>query len=297
MLRIGDFSRLGQVTVRTLRLYDEMGLLKPAHVDDATGYRYYSSGQLSRLNRILVLKDMGFSLEQIACLLQSNLSADQLRSMFMMKQAELERDVHEKKMRLGRVETRLRQIEQEGQLPKYEVILKSIDLQTIISASQVVPARSDIPYYRQALFGLVYGWLKQAQIESPGPELTVYQNIYHSIEYVEQEIGVEAAVVIDPCALKSSTLPAANGNVTIRELPAVQTAASVIHQGDPLDTDQAITALCSWIEARGWSVIGPRREIYLSGSELESKDNKSITVEIQLPIEKWRREAFTYTRW
>ena len=160
MLSIGDFSRLGQVTVRTLHVYDKLGLLKPAHVDDTNGYRYYAASQLSRLNRILVLKGMGFSLEQITRLLKENLPADQLRGMFMMKQAEIEQEMKKRKTQLERVAMRLRQIEQEGQLPDYEVILKSIEPLTIVSARQVVPTGEDIPYYRRILFSLVYRFLE-----------------------------------------------------------------------------------------------------------------------------------------
>ena len=65
MIRIGDFSRISLVSIKTLRYYDEVGLLHPAKVDDFTGYRYYSFDRLSRLHRILALKDLGFSLEQI----------------------------------------------------------------------------------------------------------------------------------------------------------------------------------------------------------------------------------------
>jgi len=63
MFKIGEFSKLSQVTVKTLRYYDEIGLLKPAEVDRFTSYRYYSVDQLPRLNRILALKDLGLSLE------------------------------------------------------------------------------------------------------------------------------------------------------------------------------------------------------------------------------------------
>ena len=73
MLKIGEFAHLSQVTVRTLRYYDEIGLLRPAHVDPWTGYRYYSQDQLSRLHRILTLKDLGLSLEQIEPLLDDDL--------------------------------------------------------------------------------------------------------------------------------------------------------------------------------------------------------------------------------
>jgi DNA-binding transcriptional MerR regulator len=64
MFSIGEFARLGTVSVRTLRHYDEIGLLRPARVDPETGYRSYSAGQLAQLNRIIALKDLGFSLEQ-----------------------------------------------------------------------------------------------------------------------------------------------------------------------------------------------------------------------------------------
>jgi DNA-binding transcriptional MerR regulator len=286
MLSIGDFSRLGQVTVRTLHVYDELGLLKPAHVDDTSGYRYYSASQLSRLNRILVLKGMGFSLEQIARLLEGDLPVDQLRGMFMMKQAEIEQEMQENKKRLERVAMRLRQIEQEGQLPDYEVIPKSVEPLVIVSARQIVPTGDDMPYYRRTLFGLVYHWLKQAKLEPLGLELT----IYHNAEYVEQGFDMEAAVAINPRALESSPSPAAaNGDVAVRELPAVEQMASVIHQGGPSDREGAMLALSSWIGAHDLDIMGPCREIHLSGSELEHQDYRSIVTEMQLPVEKRKK--------
>jgi len=98
--------------VKTLRYYDEIGLLKPAQVDRFTGYRYYSEDQLPRLNRILALKDLGLSLEQIGRLLDDDLPPAQLRGMLRLKQAEIQQCVEEEQARLARVEMRLRQIEQ-----------------------------------------------------------------------------------------------------------------------------------------------------------------------------------------
>ena len=69
MIRIGEFSRIGQVSVKTLRYYDTVELLKPTEVDPSTGYRYYSFDMLPKLNRILALKELGLSLEQIKQLL------------------------------------------------------------------------------------------------------------------------------------------------------------------------------------------------------------------------------------
>ncbi len=116
MLKIGEFSRLAQVTVKTLRHYEKLTLIKPAWIDRYTGYRYYALDQLPRLNRILALKDLGFSLEQIGDILRDEVSAAELRGMLKLKHAELQRQVTEVQRRLTRVEARLTQIEHEGTL-------------------------------------------------------------------------------------------------------------------------------------------------------------------------------------
>ena len=95
MIKIGDFSKLSLVSIKTLRYYDEMGLLKPVHVDQFTGYRYYSASQLPRLHRILALKDLGFSLEQIARVLNEGVSLEQLRGMLRLRQVELQQRISE----------------------------------------------------------------------------------------------------------------------------------------------------------------------------------------------------------
>jgi DNA-binding transcriptional MerR regulator len=93
VFKIGDFSKLSRVSVKTLRYYDELGLLKPAHVDHFTGYRFYSADQLPQLNRILALKDLGFSLEQTMRLLEGALVPTQMREILLMKQTELHQRV------------------------------------------------------------------------------------------------------------------------------------------------------------------------------------------------------------
>src|SRR5512137_1867642 len=99
MIKIGDFSKLAHVSIKTLHHYDEFGLLRPVHVDRYTAYRYYEIGQMSRLNRILALKDLGFSLEQVAQLLDENLPTAELRGMLRMKQMELAGRVEEEDAR------------------------------------------------------------------------------------------------------------------------------------------------------------------------------------------------------
>src|SRR5579859_3662844 len=115
MLKIGDFSKLSQVTVKALRYYDDIGLLKPMFIEPSTGYRFYSVEQLPRLNRIMALKELGFSLTQIADLLDNTVSAEQIKGMLLLKQAEIERQVQAELEQLRKVRARLQQIENEGQ--------------------------------------------------------------------------------------------------------------------------------------------------------------------------------------
>jgi|GEM_PF-58316 len=127
MLKIGDFARLSQVPVKTLRYYDDLGLITPARVDKFTGYRYYSVDQLPRLNRLLALKDLGFSLDQIARVLNEGVTHGQLRGMLMLKRAEVEDRLSEEQQRLDRIEARLREIEKEDTLPESTAMPVLID--------------------------------------------------------------------------------------------------------------------------------------------------------------------------
>jgi DNA-binding transcriptional MerR regulator len=117
MFKIGDFARLGQVSSRMLRYYDQLGLLVPRHTDKWSGYRYYTIDQLGQLNRIIALKELGLTLEQIGDLVadSNRISAERLRGMLTLKRAEIARTLQEEQRRLGRVEARLRQIEMEDQ--------------------------------------------------------------------------------------------------------------------------------------------------------------------------------------
>jgi len=107
MFRIGEFAQIAQVSTRQLRFYDQEGLLRPVKTDPQTGYRYYSARQLPRLNCILALKELGLSLEQIAPLLDGEMSAAELRGMLTMKRAQVERSLREEEVRLRHTESRI----------------------------------------------------------------------------------------------------------------------------------------------------------------------------------------------
>src|SRR5438270_2546865 len=124
MLNIGEFARLGQVSPRMLRHYDEIGLLKPEQVDPANGYRLYPARQLSQLHRIVALRDLGFTLEQIRVVLEENPPLEQLRGMLRMRQAQIEQTVGEEQERLRRVEAHLRALEGDTNVDLQDIVIK-----------------------------------------------------------------------------------------------------------------------------------------------------------------------------
>ena len=158
MFKIGDFSKLGQVSTRMLRHYDQMGLLKPSHTDERTGYRYYTIDQLARLHRLIALKDLGFSLEQVSDLLNrgDELPVTELRGMLKLRQTEITRELQEKQSQLASVEARLYQLEQEGHPSPYEIVVKSLEAQTLASIRQIVPHVSEMDYYCRVMYETLY---------------------------------------------------------------------------------------------------------------------------------------------
>lgn len=126
MLKIGDFSRLTQVSIKTLRYYDKLGLLKPAWINRYNGYRFYQITQIPQLNRILVMKELGFSLEQIQGFLQEDLPVAELRGMLKMKKAELEQHIQQEQERLQFINNRLRQLNEADEQQNYDILLQDL---------------------------------------------------------------------------------------------------------------------------------------------------------------------------
>jgi effector-binding domain-containing protein len=259
------------VTVRTLRYYEEVGLLKPVQVDRYTGYRYYQMDQLPRLNRILALKDLGFALDQIAQLLTTDLPPAQLRGMLRLKQAELQQQVQEAQARLARIEARLSQIEQEGTMPDYDVMTKRVDAQRVAIVRDVIPTQEQINQTFNHLFDEVSEAIKQNNAGFTGPGIAVW----YDSGMQPQDMRVAAAVPTN------GALPAGD-RVHIEELPAVDQMAYVVHHGPFATLPQAYGALFTWIEANGYQITGPSREVYLQ-YEREGDQNQYVT-ELQAPV-------------
>ena len=283
MFKIGDFSKLGQVSTRMLRHYDQLGLLVPSQIDKWTSYRYYTIDQLPRLHRIIALKDLGLSLEQIGQLLSKgdDLPVDQLRGMLTMRQAEIQRELQEQQMRLVEVEARLRQIENQGQPSPYEVVVKAVAPQPLASVRQLVPHVAQMSFYCQRMTNFLYAQLKTLGVEAEVPEIT----LYHAEEYNETDLDVEVGVAVDGGWI---TRPPQTQDVQFRELPESSLTAALIYEGPFDELTDAVLELLRWVGLHGHVPAGPLRELHLSGPAHPNGGPVAewAVIELQLPIAK-----------
>jgi effector-binding domain-containing protein len=269
MIKIGDFSRLSRIAVKTLRYYADLGLLRPAAVDRFTGYRYYSASQLADLHRILALKDLGLSLDEIGQLLAQGVPADQLRGMLRLRQAEAAGQAREAQARLARIEARLRAIEQEHTMPNYEVALKHVEPLTLAGLRATLPAYSAIQPLYDELF---------SHLTAQGAPMLGVLALYHDTEFRERDVDAEAAI---------ATVPGTPGSERIRvyTLPAAE-VASAVHTGPYDGVHQAYTAILHWVAANGYQITGPNRELYLTGPGMPGVEPEQYVTEVQFPVAK-----------
>ena len=267
MFKIGEFSALTHISVKTLRYYDETGLLRPMQVDSFTGYRYYSAIQLPRLHRILVLKDLGFSLDQIGTALRDDVTPQELRGMLMLRKLEQESRVREEQERLTRLEARLKLIEQEP-IMSTDVVIKDVAPQWIVSVRDVIANYPAIG----GLYPKVVG-----QVGNPA-DLGLPIAIWHDLEHKEQDVDGEAGFLLkQPLA--------AHGTANMYELGGAK-AASYMHHGAFNRMTEAYQNVLRWMEENHYLIAGPMRELYHHLSQPVRQDDESYVTEIQVPVEK-----------
>src|SRR5262245_23300759 len=137
MFRIGEFARFTRVSVKMLRHYDEIGLLPPARVDQATSYRYYSASQLPRLNRILLLRELGFGLDDIARLVDGDDGA--LDAAYDKREAELEELLGRTRAQLRAVKARRQMLAATGAAGLTDVVIRPVAAELVAT----LPAAGD----------------------------------------------------------------------------------------------------------------------------------------------------------
>lgn len=269
MFGIGDFARRGQVSVRMLRHYDAIGLLPPAFVDPVSGYRYYSAAQLARLNRLVVLKDLGFTLQQVGAILDERVSAEELRGMLRLRQAELAASVAAEAARLAQVEARLRAIESEGCMSAADVVVKPVP------AVRVAELRAVAEGHEPEFIGPVVGplfeelcvRLSAAGVTPVGPGIAYYE-----------PTGDRGAVTVH-AAMPVGADVTAKRAFEVVVLPAIE-AATLVHQGSMDDVMPSVQALGVWLEEHGYRSTGLPREVYLDVPD----DVAAWVTELQEPV-------------
>ncbi len=270
MYSIGDVAKLAGLSVRMLRHYDEIGLLRPARVDPSTGYRWYESWQIARLHRILALKDLGFTLAQVTQILDDELSPLELRGMLRLRQAELVDELAHAEQRLRRIEMRIQYIEQEDTMAEIDVTLRSVDAVLVASASALAASfyPTDIAPVLSPLYGPLLERVAAAGLRPLGPPLAFYED------------AADGESILASAAVPVNGVSGPIEGIELRELPAMEQAATALHRGSMYDCETTIAAMLRWIDDNGLRTLGYSREIYLDCPD----DTSKWVTEIQFPV-------------
>ncbi|MFD8144651.1 MerR family transcriptional regulator [Streptomyces sp. NPDC059708] len=270
MFTIGDFARHGRVSVRMLRHYDATGLLRPAHVDPHNGYRHYTAAQLARLNRIIALKDLGFTLQQVHDIVDEKVGTEELRGMLRLRRAELETAVAAAGARLVQVEARLRAIESEGRMPADDVVIKSLPAVRVAELTATAGSfdPEDIGPVIGPLYDELFRRLGAAGITPTGPGVAYYEDAPEGGGRISVHAGVQVSA------------PLQDGPFRVLDLPPVEQAATIVHRGSMDTVLPSAQTLARWIDAHGYRSAGYPREI-----NLECPENRDEWVtELQAPV-------------
>jgi DNA-binding transcriptional MerR regulator/effector-binding domain-containing protein len=261
MLRIGEFSRRGRVSVKALRHYEAVGLLKPAHVDGATGYRYYAPDQLDELHRLMVLRALGLSLDRIRQVLQDDPSPKRMRRLLDERRAAVARRIDAEQAQLAAIEARIRHLEGERDA-SHEAVVRDVPSAFVASLRRVVPDYGAV----DALFDEITRTLPDtARIAGHGA-------VWHHCAPHKRQIDCEALVLLErPVPARQS--------LRLYQLPACR-AACVVHPSDEEAFASARAAAKAAVADQPFEIEGPMRERYFSSAG----DRRFDLTEIQFPL-------------
>ncbi|WP_328901668.1 MerR family transcriptional regulator [Streptomyces sp. NBC_00441] len=272
MFTIGDFARYGRVSARMLRHYDEIGLLRPDRTDPSTGYRYYGAAQLARLNRIIALKDLGFTLQQVGAVLDDAVGPEELRGMLRLRRTELEAAMAAAAARLAQVEARLRSIESEGHMSTDDVVMKQVPAVRVAELTAVAGSYEpqDITPVIGPLYDRLFPLLGEAGLTPSGPGIARYADVPDGGGSVVVHAGVTVSAPVGPVG---------DTGISVVELPPFE-AATVVHRGSMDSVLPTAQTLARWIDANGYRSAGYAREISLECPE----DRDGWVTELQEPV-------------
>jgi DNA-binding transcriptional MerR regulator len=270
MLKIGEFSKLSRISVRMLRHYDEIGLLKPAQVDRFTDYRYYREDQLPTAGRIAALKDMGFSLADIVKILEIYDDREKLDGFFSARRKELEALSQETAHRLTLLDAARIRLRKEENM-SYNVTVKTIPARYAATVQMTLPRYEDE--------GMIWSTLvsETAPLKLVEADPCLCAVTYLDGEYKEENVEMMAWKTV------KGRYPDTE-HVKFQTLPEV-TVASCTYQGSYTQIVDVYAAVIAWLEANGYEPAGPMFNIY-HVSPHETQNPEEFVTEICYPVKK-----------
>lgn len=273
MLSIGDFSKICEVSTKTLRYYDEMGLIKPDEINPENGYRYYSIRQLKKMLFINRLKSYHFSLEEIKALLdwEEDQSDEKLRSALDRKKREIEDKLKAFEQTVHQISNDILNVEKGLPIMSYmddiEVQLVETRPMNILYMRQMM-SRDDYAFGYGKYFSRLYEKIATEKLTSLGTPMT----IYHSAEYNPASNDIEFAIPVKETV---------NGT---RNLPGGLCARSVL-KGSYSELTSVYAKLREWIENEGYVMVKSPYEIYVTDPYQGTVPENHVT-EIYFPVKK-----------
>jgi len=264
MFRIGAFSKMSKTTIKALRYYDEVGLLKPEETDQFTSYRFYTTDQLVRLHRIQAFRQVGLSIDEIKLILSGHDAA----SILQKRKAELLSELAEGTSQLSRLEFIL---QGEEQFMNYIATIKDLPGCVVYSKKMTVPSYD-------AYFQLVPAI--GAQIAKQYPDMKCASPEYCFIAYLDGEYK-ERDLNIEFCEAVDKLYPDFE-DISFREMAPTR-VVSVLHKGSYAGLSQAYAYAFKWIEENGYVAADNPRESYIDGIWNKEREEDWLT-ELQVPI-------------
>ncbi len=271
MLKIGDFSKLTRISIRMLRHYESMGLLKPVKVDPFTGYRYYAASQLADANRITALRSMGFKLAETADILSRYGDREALAVFLEDKYKEVLEQRQEMNRRLMLIETTIERIRKDGNSMNYNVTVKSFDERYAASVRQIIPSYWD----EGRLWSILKSEAEGSNIQFASPFIAY--GVYYDEGFKETDVDVEIQANVKGNYNDTE-------HIKFKTIPAVE-AAATIFKGGYENITEAYEALANWIEDNGYSICGNMFNIYYVSPGMTNDPSEYVT-EVCCPVKK-----------
>ncbi|PXV87809.1 DNA-binding transcriptional MerR regulator [Lachnotalea glycerini] len=270
MFKIGEFSKITQISVRMLRYYDEQKLLEPCLIDDSNGYRYYFAKQIDQLNRIILLRNMGFGVKEIKAMLET-WNSENIKNNLLEQMKKTKENIQSEKIKLQQMQGWLYDLNNQGKKLNIEIIMKSLPMQHVMSIRRIVP-----DYYYESML-----WQEFGEVFNNVRNVDKLQSfsIYHDLDYREKDVDIEICVVVDQFDLFTE-----NKDIIYRQIEKVDMAACFMIYGPYENISLAYKEFACWLERHNeYQMQGENRQV-CHVSMCHTNNPEEYITELQIPL-------------